>query len=121
MSPKRSLIVLLVAAVAAIPAGALVVLATAATAMAQAATDEPTVARAVDPAVLQWALLSAALAVAASSIAAGYAVARVGSAGVGAVTEKPELMGRILVFVGLAEGIAIYGLIIAILILNRVA
>ena len=66
-------------------------------------------------------MLSAALAVAASSLAAGYAVARVASAGVGAVTEKPELMGRILVFVGLAEGIAIYGLIVAILILNRVA
>jgi V/A-type H+-transporting ATPase subunit K len=46
-------------------------------------------------------------------------VAQVGSAGVGALAEKPELFGRILVMVGLAEGIAIYGLIISILILNR--
>ena len=39
----------------------------------------------------------------------------------GAVAEKPELFGRVLVLVGLAEGIAIYGLIVSILILNRVA
>jgi V/A-type H+-transporting ATPase subunit K len=37
----------------------------------------------------------------------------------GAVAEKPELAGRALVFVGLAEGIAIYGLIVAIMILGR--
>ena len=51
--------------------------------------------------------------------AAGYAVASVGSAAVGAIAEKPELLGRVVILVGLAEGIAIYGLIIAILILNR--
>ena len=48
-----------------------------------------------------------------------YAVAIVGSAAVGALAEKPELLGRLLIFVGLAEGIAIYGLIVAILILNQ--
>lgn len=74
----------------------------------------------LDPRVLQWAFLSAAVAVSASALAAGYAVARVGSAAIGAIAEKPELMGRALILVGLAEGIAIYGLIIAILILNRV-
>jgi len=52
-------------------------------------------------------------------IASGFAVARIGSAAIGAVSEKPELMGRTLVFLGLAEGIAIYGLIIAIMILNK--
>jgi V/A-type H+-transporting ATPase subunit K len=46
-------------------------------------------------------------------------VAVVGSAAVGALAERPELLGRVLIFVGLAEGIAIYGLIVAILILNR--
>jgi V/A-type H+-transporting ATPase subunit K len=46
-------------------------------------------------------------------------VAGVGSAAVGALAEKPELLGRVLIFVGLAEGIAIYGLIVAILILAR--
>lgn len=65
------------------------------------------------------AYLSAALAVGLACIASSYAVARIGSAGLGAVSEKPELMGRVLIFLGLAEGIAIYGLIIAIMILNK--
>ena len=52
-------------------------------------------------------------------VAAGYAVAKVGTAAVGALAEKPDLFGRLLIFVGLAEGIAIYGLIVSILILNK--
>lgn len=67
----------------------------------------------------QWGFLAAALATGLSSLAAGYAVAVVGSAAVGALAEKPELLGRVLILVGLAEGIAIYGLIVSILILNR--
>jgi len=66
-----------------------------------------------------WAMMAAALAVSTSTLAAGYAVAVVGSAAVGAVAEKPELIGRVIILVGLAEGIAIYGLIVAVLILNR--
>jgi V/A-type H+-transporting ATPase subunit K len=66
-------------------------------------------------------LLGAALATAASSIGAGMAVAKVGAAAIGALAEKPELFGRLLILVGLAEGIAIYGLIVSILILNRLA
>lgn len=85
-----------------------------------AAPAEAVVA-AVDPTVMRWGLLSAALATGLSSLAAGYAVAAVGSAGMGAMAEKPELAGRVLVLVGLAEGIAIYGVIISILILNRLA
>jgi V/A-type H+-transporting ATPase subunit K len=73
----------------------------------------------VDPEALKWGYASAAAAAALSAIGAGYAVAQVGSAAVGALAEKPELMGRVLVMVGLAEGIAIYGLIVSILILNR--
>jgi V/A-type H+-transporting ATPase subunit K len=88
---------------------------------ALAETPAPPLAASSDPEVLQWALLSAALAVGLSALAAAYAVGRVGSAAVGALAEKPELMGRLLILVGLAEGIAIYGLIIAILILNRAA
>jgi V/A-type H+-transporting ATPase subunit K len=121
MKAKRRMLALVIALGVILFGGSLAVLATVGTAVAQSAGASPGAAAAIDPAALQWAMLSAALAVAASSLAAGYAVARVASAGVGAVTEKPELMGRILVFVGLAEGIAIYGLIIAILILNRVA
>jgi V/A-type H+-transporting ATPase subunit K len=72
-----------------------------------------------DPAVMQWAMMAAAIAAGLSTLAAGYAVAVVGSAAVGALAEKPELLGRVLILVGLAEGIAIYGLIVAVLILNR--
>lgn len=77
-------------------------------------------AGAVDSQIVAWGLAAAAGATAASSLAAGYAVAKVGTAAVGALAEKPELMARLLIFVGLAEGIAIYGLIISILILNRI-
>ncbi len=57
--------------------------------------------------------LAAAIAVGASTLGAGIAVATVGSAAMGAIAEKPELAGRALIFIGLAEGIAIYGLIVA--------
>ena len=66
-----------------------------------------------------FGLVAAAIATAMSSLGAGFAVAKVGTAAVGALAEKPELFGRLLIFVGLAEGIAIYGLIVSILILNR--
>ncbi len=66
-----------------------------------------------------WGLIAAALATGLSSLGAGLAVGRLGTAAVGALAEKPELLGRLLIFVGLAEGIAIYGVIISILILNR--
>jgi V/A-type H+-transporting ATPase subunit K len=72
-----------------------------------------------DGAISGWGLVAAALATASSSLGAGIAVAKVGTAAVAALVEKPELFGRLLIFVGLAEGIAIYGLIISILILNR--
>lgn len=65
------------------------------------------------------AFLAAAIAVAASSLGAAGAVAYTGAAALAAVSEKPELFGRSIVIVGLAEGIAIYGLIIALLILGR--
>ena len=73
----------------------------------------------LDPEVWKWGFMAAALATGISSIGAAYAVGRVGSAAMGTLAEKPELFGRLLIFVGLAEGIAIYGLIISILILNR--
>jgi V/A-type H+-transporting ATPase subunit K len=80
---------------------------------------EPAASAVLDPEVAQWAFISAALAAGISALAGGYAVASVGSAALGTLAEKPELTGRVLIFVGLAEGIAIYGLIVAILILNR--
>jgi V/A-type H+-transporting ATPase subunit K len=62
--------------------------------------------------------LAAAIAVGVGSAGAGYAVSATGSAAIGAIAEKPEVFGRALIFVGLSEGVAIYGLIIAFIILN---
>jgi V/A-type H+-transporting ATPase subunit K len=76
-------------------------------------------AAAIDPSVVRWGFASAAVAAGLAALGAGYAVAQVGTAALGALAEKPDLFGRVLVMVGLAEGIAIYGLIVAILILNR--
>jgi V/A-type H+-transporting ATPase subunit K len=73
----------------------------------------------LDPGVLQWGYVAAALATGLSSLGAAYAVAHVGAAAVGAMTEKPELFGRLIILVGLSEGIAIYGLIVSVLILNE--
>ncbi len=67
------------------------------------------------------AFTAAAISTALATLGAGFAVAKVGAAAIGALAEKPELFGRLLIFVGLAEGIAIYGLIVSILILNRIA
>jgi len=50
------------------------------------------------------------------AIAAAYAVAKVSVAAIASAAEKPEILGRALLFAGLAEGIAIYGLLIAFLI-----
>lgn len=74
---------------------------------------------AIDPSALRWGFAAAAASAGLAALGAGYAVAQVGTAALGALAEKPELFGRVLVMVGLAEGIAIYGLIVAILILNR--
>ncbi len=54
-----------------------------------------------------------------STIGAGIAVGPIGAASLAAVMERPEALGRTLIFLGLAEGIAIYGLVMSILLLNR--
>jgi len=102
-----------------VPVATLAVLSSVLLALPAAIAAEAVDAVGLPPEVLRWGFISAAAATGISSLAAGYAVATVGSAGVGAMAERPELMGRVLVLVGLAEGIAIYGLIVSILILNR--
>jgi V/A-type H+-transporting ATPase subunit K len=66
------------------------------------------------------AFIGIALPTALSTIAAGIAVGPIGAASLAAVSEKPEMFGRTLVYLGLAEGIAIYGLVLSILLLNKV-
>ena len=75
---------------------------------------------AAPPEVVKWAFISAAIVTGACAVGAAIAVAVVGAAAMGAIAEKPETTGRALIFVGLAEGVAIYGLIIAIMILGRI-
>jgi V/A-type H+/Na+-transporting ATPase subunit K len=65
------------------------------------------------------ALIGAAIAVAGSTIGAGIAVAYTGAAALAAMSERPEVFGRAMVVVGLAEGIAIYGLIIGIILVGK--
>lgn len=69
--------------------------------------------------VASMGLLAAAICTAVGCLGAGIAVAYVGAAALGTISERPEVAGRALIFVGLAEGIAIYGLIVAIVILGR--
>jgi V/A-type H+-transporting ATPase subunit K len=74
----------------------------------------------VDTSAGRWAaLLGAAIAVAGSSIGAAIAVAYTGAAALAALSERPELFGRAMVILGLSEGIAIYGLIVAIILVGR--
>jgi V/A-type H+/Na+-transporting ATPase subunit K len=101
-------VVLLVAALTAGPAGAAV----AAGATKAAATAAGTTSSSA-------ALIGAAIAVAGSTIGAGIAVAYAGAAALAAMSERSELFGRAMVIVGLAEGIAIYGLIIGILLIGK--
>jgi len=76
-------------------------------------------AASVSDQVVMWGYISAALSTGIGALGAAYAVSHVGAAALGAMGERPELAGRALIFVGLAEGIAIYGLIISIMILAR--
>ncbi|MGB7000767.1 MAG: ATP synthase subunit C [Halobacteriota archaeon] len=57
--------------------------------------------------------LAAGIAMAGSALGAGLAISATGVAAAGATAEKPESFGRVLIFVALAEAIAIYGLLIA--------
>ncbi len=81
---------------------------------AQAASEE-----AASTAPSGSALIGAAIAVAGSSIGAAIAVAYTGSAALAAISERPELFGRAMVIVGLAEGIAIYGLVVAVILIGK--
>jgi len=67
-----------------------------------------------------WAFISAAVSVSIGSLSAAIALAYIGAAAMGAISEKPEVAGKAIIFAGLAEGVAIYGLIIAIMILTKV-
>jgi V/A-type H+-transporting ATPase subunit K len=63
---------------------------------------------------------AAALTMAVCVLGSGYAVGRIGSAAMGAAAEKPELLIRSLLFVALAEGLAVLGFVIAMMLLQKI-
>jgi len=99
-------------------AGAVVLLLAAVTAGPASAAATPAAA-AVGTGGSTGALIGAGIAVAGSSIGAGIAVAYTGAAALAIMSERPELFGRAMVIVGLAEGIAIYGLVVGIILIGK--
>lgn len=66
-----------------------------------------------------WGYLAAALSTGMSCIGGGIAVSAAASAALGAISEDGSILGKSLIFVGLAEGVCLYGLIIAFMILGK--
>jgi len=63
--------------------------------------------------------MAIAISVGLGSLGAGYAVGKVGSAVMGAAAERPEVMGKAIAFVGLGEGIALFGFLIALFLFTK--
>lgn len=81
-----------------------------------AAAAEVAVKAPVDPAIFY----AIAIIMAGGSLAAGMAVGKVGSAAMGAAAEKPELLGKAIAFVGLGEGIALFGFLISLFLVFKI-
>lgn len=67
-----------------------------------------------------WVCIAAAVAFGLGAISAGIAISNVGSAAMGAIAEKPEIGSNALIFIGLAEGLVVFGFITALMILGKV-
>ena len=67
-----------------------------------------------------WIAIAAAITMAGGALGAGWAISATGVAAAGATAEKPETFGRVLIFVALAEAIAIYGLLIAFMLWTKI-
>ena len=66
-----------------------------------------------------WGYLAAALSTGMSCLGGGIAVSAAASAALGAISEDGSILGKSLIFVGLAEGVCLYGLIISFMILGK--
>ncbi len=62
--------------------------------------------------------IGAALAVGLTGLATGLAQSKIGAAGAGAITEKPELMGMVIILLALPETVVIFGFVVAIMIMG---
>lgn len=72
---------------------------------------------AVQNTMIHWKWISAAISVGVSCVAGGIAVGQIGAAAMGAMSENPDLAGKALPYIGLAEGICLWGFLVALLIL----
>jgi V/A-type H+-transporting ATPase subunit K len=81
-----------------------------------AAAAAPAVASAASSAAM-WKYIAAGIAVGLACIGGAIAVGQIGAAAMGAMAENPELSGKALPYVGLAEGICLWGFLVALLIL----
>jgi V/A-type H+-transporting ATPase subunit K len=90
-----------------------------AVAAAAAAADAPSFVQHQATAGMGLELIGVAVPTAIATVGAGVAVGQIGSASLAVVAEKPEMFGRTLIYLGLAEGIAIYGLVMSILLLGK--
>lgn len=85
---------------------------------ASAADAAETAAAAADGMAKGLGYIGAALAVGLSGIGGGIAVGSAASSALGAISENDSIFGKSLIFVGLAEGIALYGMLIAFMIIS---
>ena len=89
------------------------------------AAETPAAAAAVEKAPARSPVETVAIAIsvafvtAVSIVGAGMAVGRIGSAAIGAATERPEMLTRSLLFVALAEGLAILGFAVAMMLMAK--
>ena len=70
--------------------------------------------------VMKFSFIAAGIAFGLAALGGGYAISHIGAAAMGAIAEKPQIASNALIFVGLAEGIVVLGIIVAYLILNKV-
>jgi len=83
------------------------------------AAETTVLEKAADP-QLKWVVIAAAIAFSVGAIAAGIAISNVGSAAMGAISEKPEIASQALIFIALAEGLVVFGFITALMILGKI-
>ena len=87
--------------------------------MASGAVSAAPAAEAAASSAAGWGYIAAALATGLGSIGAGIAVASGASAALGAISENEKIFGKALIFVALAEGVALYGLLVAFMIITK--
>jgi V/A-type H+-transporting ATPase subunit K len=81
------------------------------------AQEAAVAAEAAKASTAQWKYISAALAVGFACLGGGLAVGKLGAAAMGAIAEDASLSGKALPYLGLAEGICLWGFLVALLIL----